>query len=558
MTDKILLATSSHKDEKVLKKALLGLDIEIFWALDPATRERLSQEHTFALLILNDTIPLTDQSFRQFPLPPATPILSIVSSAQNLAATGNDAQGRYCDFLPRPLRSSMLTDKIHSLLHIHHLQQELLACQFALQEQKDKNLQCQQQQNHYLEMLSIHDGLTGLFNRKYLGKALKQEMLKANTDKTDLALLLIDIDFFKETNKISGQVFGDSILNEFSTRLTLSAEKNALCFRFSGGDFIVLLPGKNLTEATEQAEKLRLECSDKPFTNSLHSRSVTVSIGVVALLANCPKNSDDFLNMADRALYQAKSKGRNRVVAYSQHSAAPDSKIDSTALLQETLCRILEKTKDSSIASIKILTQNVTGIHQDGHIQQATVYIQLLCERLGLPKSMLETFTNALTLCYCFRLLLHRELFSKKNSLSYNERKLLNDLPFKLADFTRHFDYFAQERNLLLSQGEKYNGTGYPEGLAGEEIPLASRIFSLADGLAAMNADRPHRKRLNPSKILEELLQGAGSQWDPALVLLLLDILHEKQLLPLDEKKLLETQALISKKKLAHANGHTP
>jgi HD-GYP domain-containing protein (c-di-GMP phosphodiesterase class II) len=109
---------------------------------------------------------------------------------------------------------------------------------------------------------------------------------------------------------------------------------------------------------------------------------------------------------------------------------------------------------------------------------------------------------------------------------------------------------------VLLCQGEHYDGSGYPEGLAGEEIPLAARIFSLADGLAAMSSDRPHRKRLNPPEILRELEKGAGTQWDPTLVLLTLDILREHHFFPLDEALLSQTRLLVSKK-IAHSSGHT-
>ena len=167
---------------------------------------------------------------------------------------------------------------------------------------------------------------------------------------------------------------------------------------------------------------------------------------------------------------------------------------------------------------------------------------------MGLPKTILETFSNGLILYSSFRLLLHRELLSKKEKFNYDDRKVINDLPYKLAELTQHFDFFSNERNMLLSQGEHYDGSGYPEGLAGEDIPLASRIFSLADGLAAMSADRPHRKRLSPAEILSELAAGAGTQWDPSLVLMTLDILQQQKLLNIDDELILQTKYLVSQK----------
>ncbi len=564
MTVKILMAGSRHAENSVLKKTAETLrtesSAEIFWATDGDELGRLCQEHDFALCILDETRPAISERIDIHPLSPLTTLLSIVSSELDIPRSKSVQKGGYLEYLCQPFLPSLLLGKIHSLLHIHQLKQELLSCKELLREQSEKNHQWQQsleQQSHYLNMLSIRDGLTGLFNRRHLGHVLEQEMERARTQNRDLALFLLDIDYFNETNRMSGQIFGDSILNEFAARLTQNSRDSDLCFRFGGSDFIVLLPEMERTEAMEHGEKLRLACFEKPFTSGRHSRSVTVSIGIVNLLANDPKTPDDFITMADKALYQAKSEGRNRVVAYEQKNDLKDGKIDTISLLQGTLRRILEKSKKSSLASIQSLAQNISGKDKDEHIDLATQYIHLLCERLELPKTILEKFTNALTLYSCFRLLLHRELLSKKEKFSPDDRKLFNDLPHKLVELTQHFDYFANEREMLLSQGEHYDGSGHPEGLAGEEISLAARIFSLANALAAMSSDRPHRKHLSPPQILKELLRGAGTQWDPSLVLLAFDILGEQQRLPLDEEGLLQARRQVLEK-ITPSSGSSP
>jgi len=553
MMDKILLVGLDSFATSAITAAAPTLKAQIFEAADTAEMTRLARKHVFALLILDQAITTTarelDELLQPLSLSTATTLLVIVPSEQSPVLLHTGVPGGFIDSIAHPLTAALLSGKIQPLLHIHHLQQKLLSCQSLLQDQQIKNHQWQQslaQQSHYLNMLSVRDGLTGLFNRRQLGLTLEEKLREAREESTDLALLLVDIDYFNETNRVAGQHFGDSILNQFAARLTQNSRDEDLCFRFGGADFIVLLPGMNKAAAKEQAEKIRLACSEHPFTSGNHSRTVTVSIAIVTLLDNCPKDVDEFLTMADKAMYQAKSQGRNRIVVYDLDHSGQSGKIDSISLLQETLLRILEKTKDSSIASIQILTQNVTGTPQNDHVHLAAQYIHLLCGRLGLPNTILETFTNALILYNCFRSLLYRELLTKKETFSREERKLLQDLPYKLAELTQHFDYFANERTMLLCQGEHYDGSGYPEGLAGDEIPLASRIFSLADSLAAMNADRPHRKRLTPHAIIEELRKGAGTQWDPSLVLLSLDIMHEQQLIPLDEKLLAQTKLQIT------------
>jgi len=549
--DKILLVAFNHEADAAIASAASQLKATIFRANTPVEIKRLHEEHAFALVVLDGIIPETMACLPAIPLSAASTLLFLVSSEQDLKLSGAGEQGAFIDYLSPPLSPALLPGRIQTLLHIHHLQRELLACQALLREHQDNSRQWQQsleQQSHYLNMLSIRDGLTGLFNRRHLGQVLAQELEKSREMDSDLALLLLDIDYFNETNRIAGQHFGDSILNEFAARLTQNSRPDDLCFRFGGSDFLILLPGMDKAEAAEQAEKLRQACAGKPFTSGVHSRSVTVSIGLVTLLEHGPKNPDEFLSMAEKAVFQAKSQGRDRVAVYNPNHIAGNNQIDSIVLLQETLHRILEKTKESSIASIQILTRNVTGASEDEHVHLATRYIRLLCKRLGLPDAILDTFTNALILYNSFRMLLYRELLAKKETFSREERKLLQDLPYKLGELTRHFDYFANERTMLLCQGEHYDGSGYPEGLTGEEIPLASRIFSLANGLAAMNTDRPHRKRLSPQALLDELRQGAGTQWDPSLVLLAIDIIQEQKLIPLDETLLARTKLQISEK----------
>ena len=197
MTVKILMAGSRHAKNSVLKKTAEALQAEssaeIFWATDGDELGRLCQEHDFALCILDETRPAISERFDVRPLSPATTLLSIVSSEQDIPSTNGEQEGGYLEYLSQPFLPSLLLGKIHTLLHIHQLKQELLSCKELLQEQRDKNHQCQQsleQQSHYLNMLSIRDGLTGLYNRRHLGQVLEQEMQRARAHNRDLALLL--------------------------------------------------------------------------------------------------------------------------------------------------------------------------------------------------------------------------------------------------------------------------------------------------------------------------------------------------------------------------------
>lgn len=205
------------------------------------------------------------------------------------------------------------------------------------------------------------------------------------------------------------------------------------------------------------------------------------------------------------------------------------------AFLKDSLQRIMERTKSSAIASVQLLAKNVAGSEHLAHATTVTRYITLLGQQLGLPGQHIETFHNAITLCNSFRSLLHNDLISKPAQLSHKERKIIDDLPFKLTELTNMFDYFSNEREVLMYQGEHYDGTGHPHGLKGDEIPLGARIFTIIDAIAAMNAKRPYRPKLTAEEIINELIKEAGKQFDPFLVSQILTVIEKNHLLDLDQ-----------------------
>jgi len=447
------------------------------------------------------------------------------------------------DVIDSSATTFQLTRRIHLFIKMARVGNKLDECQRQVKHLTTKISNTEQSlisHQHYLDILAECDGLTGLFNRKHLSNVLQQEFKRAKLNKTDLSLLLLDIDHFNEINKNSSQLYGDFVLNEMAARLTSSTRDSDICFRFGGGNFIVLLPQSDIAYSRLVADKLRQSCETKQFDNGQVCRHVTISIGIASLHGSQPETPDELIHMADRALYQAKAEGRNRCqVFFKKESPSPP---DSVTVLQETLSRMMEKTRNSSLASIELLARNVGGENDKDHIRKAKQVIDLFSKRLKFSESIQRTLKNSLTLSVCFRYLLHKDLISKAGKLSADELKTIEDLPYKYVELTQLFDYFSQERRILLCHREWYDGNGYPEGLSGDEIPVGAKIFNLADALAAMITDRPYRKRLASTQVLIELEKGAGKQWDPQLVLLLLDILEQEDFLSLEKHLITETR----------------
>ncbi len=515
-------------------------------AHSPENVHALLSKYDCALLLMDSS--LCQQDIASLCIPESTALLIQVEPAETEKyARQLSALAGINDLILPSANPSVLRQRIQRLLDHRNLNHEFSKVQKQLTSLTQKLSNAEESLNsmqHYFDMLYERDGLTGLYNRKYFSKVLKQEFERAKRNDTELTLLLLDVDHFNEVNRNSGQLFGDFVLNEIAARLTTNTEEFALSFRFGGGNFIVLLPQTNVVSAQLIADRLRQSCEKKKFNNTQVSRHITISIGIASLLKSFPSTPDQLLDMADKALYQAKIEGRNRCNVYS--SGPGQDMPGNLDHPREMLTKLLDKTRKNSVASIELLTHNLGGEEDRKHIKKALFIIDMLSKRLGLQQPVQQTLHNALTLSICLKFLLHSDLANSKTPTE-NKDTILEDLPYKLVDLSKIFDFFSQERQILFCHQEWYNGKGYPEGLHGDEIPLGAKILNLADSMAAMTLKTSHGKNLPPEDILNELEQGAGKQWDPQLVLLMLDIIKEEKLIPLETQLLGDTRARLLK-----------
>jgi len=176
-----------------------------------------------------------------------------------------------------------------------------------------------EQKNRTLDNLANIDGLTGLFNHRYFQNILDQEIKRAERHSTYLSLVLIDIDHFKKVNDTYGHQVGDFILAEFSKTIQKNIRQYDIIARYGGEEFVVILPETTTEDALLVAEKLRAVIEKTDFQDSRETYRITASFGQSgcspAVEDNFHKNT--LINQADQALYEAKEKGRNKVVGYS-------------------------------------------------------------------------------------------------------------------------------------------------------------------------------------------------------------------------------------------------
>ena len=430
------------------------------------------------------------------------PILLLLPHGFDLSAPLH--QNPLIDILELPTTNRTLQQRITFLLGIH----QIVAQQ-----------QCQKLSIHrQLDLLYSRDALTGLFNRKHFNTILVEKMRDRSSANHDICLLVLNIDYFNSINRSLGFEFGDAILNQLGARLTETSRKEDVCFRYSGEEFVILHDCTGLATAQREANRLSRACTREPFRQGEKSRHISLSGGLVSMHTHKPCDHEEFICMMETALFVAKAEGRNRICTYTSPIEPGKAGDNSMAILRENLHRILEKTRRSAIDSLKLLTRDIAGPEYNNHIEHLSHYTTLLAEELGLPDAHRQTFQNSITLYNSLRFLLHHDLLNSPTQFTDAEKKIVADLPAKLEQLTDMFDYFTEEKRVLLCHGERYDGQGYPMGLSGDEIPLGSRIFTLANALAAMSSPRPFRPQLPANKILNELIQEAGGQFDPGLV----------------------------------------
>jgi two-component system cell cycle response regulator len=165
--------------------------------------------------------------------------------------------------------------------------------------------------------MSTMDELTGLYNRRYFTEALEREIARAKRYGTSLVMCMMDLDYFKRVNDAYGHTAGDMVLAEIGKILKDYIRKSDLACRYGGEEFAVILPDTDVKKAKAVCERFRKIVAGHPFKHNLSQFNITISMGITSYNSFMDQSPIEILELADKALYQAKEAGRNQLVEYT-------------------------------------------------------------------------------------------------------------------------------------------------------------------------------------------------------------------------------------------------
>jgi diguanylate cyclase (GGDEF)-like protein len=359
------------------------------------------------------------------------------------------------------------------------------------------------------------DVLTGLHNRRFFEKVLAVEASLAARRQIPISLIMADLDNFKAVNDIYGHSAGDAVLVQTADRIRRSVRADDLVSRYGGEEFTCLLRGADQITALGVAEHIRMAISGAPL--AIPDRADTVQLSASLGVGTADGRGqpagidvDDLLKSADRALYQAKASGRNRVVSS-----------DRLTWLE----RDGEREIPAALIWLSDQIDAMLGDHE--HAAAVSRWCPTIGARLGLDRTGQRRAGVAGRLHDVGKLGIGRSLLTKPATLDADEWAVMRRHPEEGARIVTELMDRPDLAPLVAAHHEWYDGSGYPRGLAGQDIPIEARIIAVCDAWATMLVNRPYARARSGDEARAQLILGRGSQFDPVVVDTFLSLVDE-------------------------------
>ncbi|HLB78456.1 MAG TPA: diguanylate cyclase, partial [Candidatus Dormibacteraeota bacterium] len=400
------------------------------------------------------------------------------------------------------------------------------------------------------QRLSVTDSVTGLPNHRYFHTRLDEEMEKVREKGGSITVMMVDLDRFKVYNDSFGHAAGDVALKAAARTISSTMRREDVVTRYGGEEFVAILPGVDLQTAPIRAQEI-CDTLSKVFMYNPKTifAPLTASVGWATYPVDA-RTRDELLNRADLAMYMAKKRGRNCICGASELEsvAALDSVLSEVvaqlstadtvgpgmvATLEKRLGQIanskhleelaegtLSPNSEGALEALNALAASIDAKdpYTSGHSQYVAQLAEDLAEMLQLSPAHRNQLRLAAILHDVGKIGVVDKVLLKEGKLDEDEKLVMRMHPVLGARILQPIKAFRQILNVVLHHHEWYDGSGYPDGLAGQNIPLHARIVSVCDAYHAMTSTRPYRQKRTQEFALAQLEAGKGTQFDPIIV----------------------------------------
>nr|WP_258881257.1 diguanylate cyclase [Paenibacillus sp. sptzw28] len=346
------------------------------------------------------------------------------------------------------------------------------------------------------------DQRTGLYSHSCFEEKLDEAIKVAKKQESPLSLAMIDLDDFKKYNDTFGHLQGDRLLGFFGELVKSECEsKNFIAARFGGEEFAIIMPGFTQEQSKAFIDGLRKKINDSPFdgVEIFPHGCLSYSAGIIELRKEMHDKSQ-LIDWADRAVYAAKSKGKNMVLIYGEESRLPQRLEDDIKELEQQLKIFLSK-----------------DVYTFKHSKRVYSYAVDMADVLKLNDANRRLLVLGALIHDIGKLEIPRDILNKKSKLTSEEWEIVKKHVLWGKEIVLVNGKYKDLVPLVELHHERYDGKGYPYGYKGEEIPLLARMLCIIDSFDAMTTERPYQATKSFADALQEIRNCAGSQFDPEL-----------------------------------------
>jgi diguanylate cyclase (GGDEF)-like protein len=340
--------------------------------------------------------------------------------------------------------------------------------------------------------LSYHDMLTGLYNRAFL----EEETHRLDTARQlPISVIMGDVNGLKLTNDVFGHGEGDNLLVRIAGILRDCCRDEDIVARTGGDEFCILLPQTSYASAADICRRIYSHCEKVEYELPSGNTKLSISLGFATKTSH-EESIHGVTKAAEDSMYR-----RKLLESRSQHSF----------LISSIRTTLFEKSFET-----------------EQHAQRLIANSKAIASALNLPDDQLNDIELFALLHDIGKIAIDSYILTKGEPLSqaeWAEMRRHPEIGFRIAQSSPDLAHIAE---YILCHHERWDGTGYPQGLKGTAIPLLARILNVVDAYDAMTQDRVYRKALSKKKASAELLKNAGTQFDPNIVLVFMEILQHE------------------------------